>query len=242
MTQPLPRRFADRTAAVAAAVAVSWAILPAPAHAQQQGQNTGNLAGLLAALGGQNNQGLADLISQFLGSGGTGGTGTGGTGQTPTRGGSSPQPFRRIYQVLDDVRLVTNDPIEIAYLLPTGFWVEEGPIGQVLPGPTTSSDGVAAVPLRRFYTPANLDHPLTATDTEVQALRAAASLLQIQEEGVTGYVYPRQAAGTVPLLRLRNPSNQRTLYTTDATEAQNVATAGWTNDGAIAYILPKPKS
>ena len=45
---------------------------------------------------------------------------------------------------------------------------------------------------------------------------------------------------TVPLIRLWNPAIGRHVMTTDLTEANVFANAGWTNEGARGYVLPTP--
>ena len=60
-----------------------------------------------------------------------------------------------------------------------------------------------------------------------------------QQGPVTGYVYPTQICGSVPLYHLYNPQVVDHFYTIDEAEKQDVILWGnYTDQGILAYVLP----
>jgi len=55
-------------------------------------------------------------------------------------------------------------------------------------------------------------------------------------EGVACFVFPNQAAGTVPLHRLFNPTSGDHFYTTDDKERNNAA--GYNSEGDACFVFP----
>jgi hypothetical protein len=56
-------------------------------------------------------------------------------------------------------------------------------------------------------------------------------------EGIAGYIYPTQAAGTVPLYRYWNPGATDHFYTTNFSELVS-GSSGYIYEGIAGYVIP----
>ncbi|QQS22754.1 hypothetical protein IPM19_03950 [bacterium] len=80
--------------------------------------------------------------------------------------------------------------------------------------------------LYRYYSARDTDHYYSTSATAPSGYAS---------EGITTYIYPNQAAGTVPLYQSYNAERRDHYYTTDLAGAQ---TYGYKLDGTIGYVYP----
>lgn len=97
--------------------------------------------------------------------------------------------------------------------------------------PVTASNCVGGpinslVALHRYYSASDTDHYYS---TNANAPTGFVS------EGITAYVYPTQAAGTVALYQSYNPERREHYYTTDMAGTQSF---GYRLDGIVGYVYP----
>ncbi|KAG6891438.1 hypothetical protein C0992_006697 [Termitomyces sp. T32_za158] len=91
-----------------------------------------------------------------------------------------------------------------------------------------------ARPFYRLYNSAAVDHFYTLSANEAQA----ATGLGYRREGISSYIFPNRAQGTVPLYRLYSASATDHFYTTSAAERTSAIGLGYTPEGIAGYIYP----
>ena len=115
-------------------------------------------------------------------------------------------------------------------------YISEGVAAQILPADTQAP---TAIPLFRLYDANSTDYFYTANATvRDQELSTGKYVSQ----GVTGYVYPQQVCGTVPLYRVHLLANHinSDFYTTDEAEVEDfVDNLGYINHGVTGYVNPQ---
>jgi len=74
--------------------------------------------------------------------------------------------------------------------------------------------------------------------TSVAERDNAISQLGYVSEGITGYVYPDNRCGSVPLYRSYNAQQLAHFYTISASEWDNAVQAGWVKEGIAGYVTP----
>ncbi|EJF64996.1 hypothetical protein DICSQDRAFT_52843, partial [Dichomitus squalens LYAD-421 SS1] len=146
-------------------------------------------------------------------------------------------PLLRAYSSSATAHFYTTNATEMdAFINDADHYISEGVAAQILPSATQAP---TAVPLFRMYNTKSTDYFYTANTTQRDDLL---SLGNYVSQGVTGYVYPDQECGTVPLYRV----DQRTdhvdfnFYTTDQAEVDDyVDVLGYNNSGVTAYVNPQ---
>ena len=141
----------------------------------------------------------------------------------------------RLYSDGTKEHLYTTDFFEYSQLPQCCAWTPEGPIYKVLKGPGFFS-GVGGVPYYRLYNPYSFQHHWTADTNEYNSLPGVGWV----QEGIDGYILPRQAEGALPLYRLYlNAAGGLHLWTIDNNEVQYLTTtSGWTYEGLAGYVIP----
>jgi hypothetical protein len=142
----------------------------------------------------------------------------------------------RLYSDLTKEHLFTTDLNEYTVLGSNGNWVQEGTVGRVLDNPG-SHNGVAAVPYYRLYDTSTRWHHWTTDANEYYTL---AQLAHWNAEGVDGYIFPSQAAGTIELYRLNYPAlGSLHHWTIDPVEYQQlILHFGWVGEPGAGFVLP----
>ena len=123
-----------------------------------------------------------------------------------------------------------------AFINGANHFISEGVAAQILPSDTQAP---TAIPLFRLYGADSTDYfYTTSTAQRDQELGTGKYVSQ----GVTGYVYPNQECGTVPLFRVHLKQNNMNFnfYTTDQAEVDDfVNMLGYDNVGTIGYVNPQ---
>jgi len=140
----------------------------------------------------------------------------------------------RLYNPHSFEHLYTTDANEYSVLSTRG-WVAEGAVHELFDGPAAIG-ALAATPNFRLYHPSTGHHHWTLDANEYDVLPAFGWI----QEGIDGYLFARQAPGTVPLYRLYHPAaGGLHLWTTEAFERRVLTTTrGWFDEGIAGYVLP----
>ena len=141
----------------------------------------------------------------------------------------------RLYSDGTKEHLYTTDFVEYSQLPQCCAWTPEGAIYKVLKGPGLFS-GVGGVPYYRLYNPYSFQHHWTSDTNEYNSLPGVGWI----QEGIDGYILPRQAQGALPLYRLYlNAAGGLHLWTIDSNEVDYLTTtSGWTYEGLAGYVIP----
>ncbi len=143
-------------------------------------------------------------------------------------------PVYRLYLGATLEHLYTTDSYEDRVLGTVG-WRREGTAFRVFPG-SEAYRGQTPVALHRLYHPGVLQHLWTTDANEASVLSSSQGWTY---EGVTGYVLPSGATGTVPLYRMALAKPPLHLWTTDDNEYVVLTTQrGWIGEGIIGYVVP----
>jgi hypothetical protein len=146
----------------------------------------------------------------------------------------------RLFSPVTSEHLYTTDLNEYNVLGSfVGTWNKEGPVGKVLNNPGSLA-GVTATPYYRLYNTSNAQHHWTTDANEYYTLIL---FPQYNAEGVDGFIFPMQAAGTIPLYRLLYPFTVPVSglhhWTIDPVEYNAlIASFGWIGEGGSGFVIP----
>lgn len=141
----------------------------------------------------------------------------------------------RLYSPYTLEHLFTTDFNEYTVLGQTGAWIQEGAASRMHNGPVNVS-GVEGVPYYRLYDYISRWHHWTTDRNEYFTLRQFT--YRYIAEGVDGYIFPSQVAGTVPWYRLTLPSIPGLHHwTTDLNERNTLIQWGWVEEQR-EYVFP----
>jgi hypothetical protein len=139
----------------------------------------------------------------------------------------------RLYHPITREHLYTTDANEYA-VLGGRFWTQEG-IAYTMPRDGGSFGGAFGQPLYRLYHAGIQQHHWTMDTNEATVLSSGGWIY----EGISGYLLPTQASGSVPLYRLNLVSPPQHLWTTDENEKTVLSTQrGWIYEGIVGYVIP----
>jgi hypothetical protein len=141
----------------------------------------------------------------------------------------------RLYSPITLEHLFTTDLNEYNVLGQTGIWIQEGPASKMFDGPVNIG-GVEGVPYYRLYDLVALRHHWTTDRNEYFTLRRSSS--RYAAEGVDGYIFLTQVAGSVPWFRLAYPLVPGLHHwTSDVNERNVLVSRGWVEE-AKEYVIP----
>ncbi|RPD53359.1 hypothetical protein L226DRAFT_617470 [Lentinus tigrinus ALCF2SS1-7] len=151
-------------------------------------------------------------------------------------------PTIPLYRVVSDSisdRIFTTDASEVEHALESGVYVRQAVLAYIYSN-TTGPNVPNAVPYYRLGSAAKTDHFITTSWDEVES---AVATNGYEYEGTVGYVYADTSAetgcpGTVGFWRTFDPQLEDHFYTTNASEANAVASNGYLNQGISAYVFP----
>jgi uncharacterized protein DUF5648/N,N-dimethylformamidase beta subunit-like protein len=90
------------------------------------------------------------------------------------------------------------------------------------------------VPLYRLYSKSYTDHMYTTNSSEADLYASSGGYVK---QGIAGYVYSSQVAGTVPLYRLYNLNEIDHFYTADVKERNSaIDYSGYADEGIAGYV------
>jgi hypothetical protein len=142
----------------------------------------------------------------------------------------------RLYSPVTLEHLFTTDANEYTVLGGTGVWIQEGIASQMHDGPV-NIDGVQAVPYYRLYDYISRWHHWTTDRNEYFTLRRFSD--RYLAEGVDGYIFPSQVAGTVPWYRLLYLGIAGLHHwTADQNERDTLLQRGWIEEHR-QYVFPR---
>ena len=144
----------------------------------------------------------------------------------------------RLYSPVTLEHLYTTDRNEYNVLGGSPFWHQEGVASKLHNGPVTVS-GVAAVPYYRVYDKIARWHHWTTDQNEYIVLGGITA--RYDQEGVDGYIFKTQVAGTVPWYRLLHTAVPGLHHwTTDANERDILLSRGWIEEAREFVFPPGP--
>jgi len=145
------------------------------------------------------------------------------------------EPVYRLYSPVTNEHLFTSDVNEYNTLATRG-WIQENVAFNWYTSAVTVN-GVTAEPVYRLYDITNKTHLWTTDSNEYNTWQAFAGTWSA--EGVVGYVFPTQVAGSNPLYRLSYGAlPDMHFWTTDGNEVATLDSQyGWNEEGVIGYVM-----
>jgi hypothetical protein len=141
----------------------------------------------------------------------------------------------RLYSPITLEHLFTTDFNEYTVLGQSPAWLQEGPASLMHNGPVNVG-GQEGVPYYRLYDYISRWHHWTTDRNEYFTLRQLT--FRYVAEGVDGYIFPTQVAGTVPWYRLTYPPIPGLHHwTRDLNERNILVLRGWVEEQR-EYVFP----
>jgi hypothetical protein len=140
-------------------------------------------------------------------------------------------PYYRLYNANNGEHHYTKDYAEYQFLGTIG-WAQEN-IAYYIYDSAVTIDNISAKAWYRLYNPNDGLHHWTLSEAEYNYLGG----LGFQQEGLVGYFFDVEVAGSVPLYRLYNPNNGAHHWTMDKNERDYIVSLGWNGEGIAGYVF-----